>query len=522
MTETQGRLLGGRYRLLAPLGRGGMAVVWRATDEMLGREVAIKTLDLTGPDSDNAGERFRREARATAALNHPHIVTVYDTGVEDDTAYLVMELLPGPTLAEQVRDSGPLPVEEVRTIGIEVAGALQAAHDAGIVHRDIKPGNISYAADGTVKVLDFGITQIVDEALGHQAQLTMTNTIVGTAEYLAPEQATGQRVDSRADLYALGCVLTTLLTGEPPFTGPTPVSILMKQANDPAPDVREKRPDTPADMADLVTALLAKDPANRPQSGRDVAGLLRSHRAPAVTEVLAPATAATRRMPAGAGVAGGAAGAYPSRSDLRDEPYDDGRDDRYGALDDRRGSKAWVWFLLLAAALAAAGIWYVLGNQDDTDTPNPASSSPTVATSAPTPTVEETTPSEEPTSSTPAPTETVRETVTSTPTSTTPAPPGDGGAGAVTNAVSGMSGALREAQQNEEIDGDIAKTIDGKLKDIEKALRDGDADAVRSLTGDIEGELRQAQEQGELTPQGGERLSGPVQDLRAAADAYQP
>ena len=232
MTQTQGRLLGGRYRLGAPLGRGGMAVVWRAQDEMLGREVAVKTLDLTGPDSDNAGERFRREARATAALNHPHIVTVFDTGVEDHTAYLVMELLPGPTLAEQVRDSGPLPVEEVRIIGDEVASALQAAHDAGIVHRDIKPGNIAYSSDGTAKVLDFGITQLVDEALGQGHQLTMTDTIVGTAEYLAPEQATGQRVDARADLYALGCVLTTLLTGKPPFSATTPVAILMKHAHD--------------------------------------------------------------------------------------------------------------------------------------------------------------------------------------------------------------------------------------------------------------------------------------------------
>ena len=120
----------------------------------------------------------------------------------------------------------------MRTIGCEVADALQAAHAAGIIHRDIKPGNISYAADGTVKVLDFGITQLVDEALGHHA-LTMTDTIVGTAEYLAPEQATGQRVDARADLYALGCVLTTLLTGSPPFTSATPVAILMKHAHDP-------------------------------------------------------------------------------------------------------------------------------------------------------------------------------------------------------------------------------------------------------------------------------------------------
>ena len=332
-----------------------MAVVWRAEDEMLGREVAVKTLDLTGPDSDNAGERFRREARATAALNHPHIVTVFDTGVEEHTAYLVMELLPGPTLAEQLRDFGPLPVDEVRTIGQEVGEALQAAHDAGIVHRDIKPGNISYSSDGTVKVLDFGITQLVDEALGHH-QLTMTDTIVGTAEYLAPEQATGQRVDARADLYALGCVLHALLTGQPPFTAPTPVAILMKHAHDVPADVRDLRPDTPADLAALVAALLAKDPAERPQSGREVAELLRSHRAPAVTEVIRPAAAAVPPT------------AVAPRQERWDEPvYAPATEPAWE--DEPRRSRAWVWLLVLAAAIAAAGIWYLMSQNDTPDTP---------------------------------------------------------------------------------------------------------------------------------------------------------
>jgi len=514
MSTTQGRLLGGRYRLGAPLGRGGMAVVWRADDEMLGREVAVKTLDLTGPDSDNAGERFRREARATAMLNHPHIVTVFDTGVEEHTAYLVMELLPGPTLAEEVRDSGPLPVDEVRTIGYEVAGALQAAHDAGIVHRDIKPGNISYAADGTVKVLDFGITQLVDEALGHH-QLTMTDTIVGTAEYLAPEQATGQRVDARADLYALGCVLTTLLTGKPPFTAPTPVAILMKHAHDIPADVRDLRPDTPADLAALIAALLAKDPTVRPQSGAEIADLLRSHQAPAVTEVLRPAAAAPT--------------AVAPRQDQWSEPaYEQPYEQARGP--EPRGSRAWVWLLLLAAAIAAAGIWYILGQENDdnptgnaTGTGSPTSQVTPSQTPSDTPTTEPATPTPSATPTTPSPPVTVTETASPTPsTSPTDSPsPSADPSQAVTDATAAMSDAVRSLSA-EDLDRDVAQTIRGKLSDINKAVRDEDAPAVNSLVGDIEGELDQALQEDKLTQTGASTLEGPLGDLGEAADTFSP
>ncbi|WP_353950016.1 serine/threonine-protein kinase [Knoellia sp. S7-12] len=505
MSTTQGRLLGGRYRLGAPQGRGGMAVVWRADDEMLGREVAVKTVDLTGPDSDNAGERFRREARATAALNHPHIVTVFDTGVEDHTAYLVMELLPGPTLAEQVRDSGPLPVDEVRIIGYEVAGALQAAHDAGIVHRDIKPGNISYAADGTAKVLDFGITQLVDEALG-QHQLTMTDTIVGTAEYLAPEQATGQRVDARADLYALGCVLHTLLTGKPPFTAPTPVAILMKHAHDIPGDVRDLRPDTPADLAAIVTSLLAKDPALRPQSGSEVAELLRSHTAPAVTEVLRPAAAAAAPT-----------SVVPRQEEWNEPAYPEPAEPAWEA--EPRRSRTWIWLLLLAAALAAAGIWWVLQNQANDTTNTPTNSTPNSQTTPAAPTTEPATPT--PQTSTPNPTVTVTTTPTpsSTPTTpTTPPPPAETGK-AVTDATAAMGDAVGGLSADD-LDSDVAKTIQGKLRDINKAVRDEDAPAVNSLVGDIESELDQALQEDKLSGTGAAALEGPLGDLGEAADTF--
>jgi len=241
--SSEQRRLAGRYVLEAPIGRGGMGEVWRGTDTVLGRQVAVKTIDLRSLRDESGAARFEREARATAGLSHPNVVTVHDSGVEGDTAFIVMELLPGPSLADELA-SGPLPVEEVVEVGRQVASALDAAHARGLVHRDIKPGNIAYAADGRVRVLDFGITQL-SEPTGSQA-LTATHTVMGTAEYLSPEQALGGRVDGRADLYALGCVLYALLAGRPPFKGATPVATMMMHANDPVPDVRALRPDTPA------------------------------------------------------------------------------------------------------------------------------------------------------------------------------------------------------------------------------------------------------------------------------------
>ena len=157
--SSEQRRLAGRYVLEAPIGRGGMGEVWRGTDPVLGRQVAVKTIDLRSLPDESGAARFEREARATAGLSHPNVVTVHDSGVEGDTAYIVMELLPGPSLADELA-SGPLPVDEVVEVGRQVASALDAAHARGLVHRDIKPGNIAYAADGRVRVLDFGITQL--------------------------------------------------------------------------------------------------------------------------------------------------------------------------------------------------------------------------------------------------------------------------------------------------------------------------------------------------------------------------
>jgi len=192
--------------------------VWEATDELLDRKVAVKILALDEAASAGATERFRREAQIAASINHPNIVTVFDTGVDGPTAFLVMELLAGPTLAQELAESGPRPVGEVLVVAAQVCAALGAAHAVGVVHRDIKPSSIAYASTGRVKVVDFGIARLLEATTG-QPDLTRTATIIGTAAYLSPEQARGDPVSASTDLYALGCVLFAMLAGVPPFRG---------------------------------------------------------------------------------------------------------------------------------------------------------------------------------------------------------------------------------------------------------------------------------------------------------------
>ncbi len=345
------RRLAGRYVLEEPIGRGGMGEVWRGTDTVLGREVAVKTIDLRRVPDETGTARFEREARATAGLSHPGVVTVHDSGVEGDTAYIVMELLPGPSLADRIAN-GPVPVEEVIEVGQQVASALDAAHARGLVHRDIKPANIAYAGDGRVRVLDFGITQL-GETPGSQA-LTATHTVMGTAEYLAPEQAMGGRVDGRADLYALGCVLYALLAGRPPFRGPTPVATMLMHGQDPVPDVRGLRPETPDWLADLVHGLLAKDPADRPAGAASVAEALAARES--VGGDGDCSAAGGRRAAAGARRRSGWTRHPPPAPPPAALPVDP--DPR----DERRDRSALTWLLGLVA-LAALGLlaWQVFG-----------------------------------------------------------------------------------------------------------------------------------------------------------------
>jgi len=257
--------LADRYRLTETLGHGGMGEVWRAYDERLNRYCAIKVLRQM-QDAATA-ERFSREARTLASLRHPGVVTVYDYGVDAGRPYLVMELLPGPSLAEMLRESGPLPISDVRRYGAQAATALQAVHDAGVVHRDIKPANLVLDTTGAVRLVDFGI------ALGSTFEYTLTEhgAIIGSAAYLAPEQATGGRASARSDIYGFGCLLMTLLTGRPPFADDVPVDTLGRHLSEAPERPSGRRPEVPADLDALVLDLLAKNPDERPVNVAEVA-----------------------------------------------------------------------------------------------------------------------------------------------------------------------------------------------------------------------------------------------------------
>jgi eukaryotic-like serine/threonine-protein kinase len=269
MAVTGTTVLGGRYTLLAVLGAGGMATVWRARDEMLGRDVAVKVLSPQHAADPGFLARFEGEARHAAALSHPRLVTVFDCGVEDGTPFIVMELAAGRTLRQVLDDAGMLPPGQAVAIAAAVCEGLDAAHAAGLVHRDITPANIVLNG-GEVKVLDFGIAR----ADGTRAA-TAAGTVMGTAAYLSPEQASGRPADPRSDLYSLGCVLFEMLTGRPPFTADSAVGLAYRQVHDDPGPPSAWRPGLPASLDRITARLLAKDPAARPPTAAAArAGLL--------------------------------------------------------------------------------------------------------------------------------------------------------------------------------------------------------------------------------------------------------
>ena len=269
MAVTGSRVLAGRYVLREVLGTGGMATVWRARDEVLSRDVAVKVLNQQFAADPGFAARFEREARHAAGLSHPRLVTVFDCGVDGSTPFIVMELVAGRTLRQVLDRAGPLRPGEAVRIAAAVCEALEVAHNAGLVHRDIKPANIMLAGN-EVKVLDFGIARTVGGTGG-----TGTAVLLGTAAYLSPEQAAGRPAGPQADLYALGCVLFEMLTGAPPFSAESPVGLAYRHVHDDPGPPSALRPDLPARLDHITGRLLAKHPADRPASAAAArAGLL--------------------------------------------------------------------------------------------------------------------------------------------------------------------------------------------------------------------------------------------------------
>ncbi|WP_188037301.1 Stk1 family PASTA domain-containing Ser/Thr kinase [Actinotalea sp. JY-7885] len=391
MVDDAPRILGGRYEVGELIGRGGMAEVHIGHDTRLGRTVAIKILrsDLARDPSFQA--RFRREAQAAASLNHPAIVAVYDTGEDIFTEpggavshvpFIVMEYVEGHTVRDILRDGTAVPIEEAVEITAGVLSALEYSHHAGIVHRDIKPANVMLTPTGAVKVMDFGIARAMADSAG---TMTQTQAVIGTAQYLSPEQARGEQVDSRSDLYSTGCLLFELLTGRPPFIGDSPVAVAYQHAREQAPPPSTFASDIPEALDRITSKALAKDRDQRYSSAAEFRADLESAlrgghvNAPAVgalaagalagaaaTEVLRPGpqTAATQVMGAGAGATqalpptgaapwsqvGGAGTGTTTRTTQGTDPDED-----------EAPRRRWILWVLIGVALAAViGIAIVL------------------------------------------------------------------------------------------------------------------------------------------------------------------
>ena len=271
-------LVAGRYRLLEPLGRGAMSAVWEAEDLELARRVAVKTL---APSADR--QRFEREARAVAALSHANIVALYDYGESEGRPFMVLECLPGGSLEERLASGRALPDDETRRIAADVAAGLAHAHGRGLVHRDLKPANILFDAEGRAKIADFGIAR-----MRGTGTLTETGTVLGTASYLSPEQATGATAGPASDVYSFGVILFRLLTGSLPFAAKNAMEVVRMHRDDAPPLVAELRADAPPDLAALADAALAKDPAGRPADGAALLAALRGAELEDATQIIAP------------------------------------------------------------------------------------------------------------------------------------------------------------------------------------------------------------------------------------------
>jgi len=260
-----------RYSVVRTLGGGGMAKVYLARDEILDRDVALKVLREQFAEDEEFVERFKREAQSVAALSHPNIVQVYDRGkAEGGASYIAMEYVPGGTLKERISRSGSLDPEAAVSLALQIAEALSAAHDRGIVHRDIKPQNVLLTAGGDAKVADFGIARAASAAT-----ISKSNVVLGSASYMSPEQAMGEPAKPKSDLYSLGVVLYEMLTGELPYSAENPVAVSIKHVGEPLRPPRELDPGVPEDLDALVTKLMAKDPQARHESAAELAEDLR-------------------------------------------------------------------------------------------------------------------------------------------------------------------------------------------------------------------------------------------------------
>ncbi|MEV5967008.1 protein kinase [Kribbella sp. NPDC051952] len=356
-------LVARRYRLGSFIGRGGMGEVFRATDEQLGRSVAVKVLLPTDHDA-RAAERFHREARAAARLNDPHVVSVYDFGPHGDGFFLVMELVEGRTVGDELAEHGSLSKDRAIDIVEQAAAGLAAAHREDVVHRDVKPGNLLVTEDGTVKVADFGIAHLPGDGA---STLTATGQIIGSTHYLAPERARGGQSGKPADVYALGCVLYQLVTGQPPFTAEHPAAILYQHV-DTAPELPSvSRPELGGVFESVLLQMLAKDAGDRPTAAEIAAGALRATSVGSDVGPTVPVgVVEASELPVGSGATGVAVGSeVPVGSEVSEVPVGSAVAERPA------GSRRMVLLAAGIAILATAGavLAVVLLNDNDKKLP---------------------------------------------------------------------------------------------------------------------------------------------------------
>ncbi|WP_433423162.1 protein kinase domain-containing protein [Microtetraspora malaysiensis] len=514
-------VLGDRYRLDAPIGRGGMAEVWRGHDLVRDLPVAVKVFAAEGSDPSMRA-RFAQEARTAARVVHPNVVSVYDVGEHEGRPFLVMELLSGRSLAEELAARGPLEVDEVRRLVGQVAVALDAAHRAGVVHRDIKPANLHLTDGGQVKVVDFGIARLADEAAG---RLTAVGMIVGTAAYMSPDQIMGRPGDAASDMYALGCVCYELLCGHPPFAGSS-AELVFQHIQQPPPPPRRFRPELPADLEALVLALLEKEPSARPTAG-EVIARTRSAPPPPPGPARAGDTALLDVSGAGFFEGGGAASGWPpqayqgggaptqghtahptawpptsaygghlaypdggptAHTSVTPGPWSSGNSGNSGRP--KRGGMSRRKGAMIAAGAVVpvlAVVW--LASPSSTSTPDAAGAAPTSAATTPAPVRR-------------SPSATPRPTPSVTPTPPAPSPSPTRVVNGPLAWLAGLASALAAQEQQGGIDSDTAEKVRDKIEEMREKIADGKPEKVRKKLRELSRTMNEAQRKGRLASSG--------------------
>ena len=476
-----GHVLSDRYELGPVLGQGGMARVHQGLDRQLGRQVAIKVLAPPFDRDREFVERFRREARAAAGLSHPNIVAVFDSGSDDGTNFIVTELVEGETLADRLRRDGPMPPADAVAVAVDIARALAAAHARGLIHRDIKPGNVMLLPDGRVKVVDFGIAR----AAGSDT-LTNTGVVLGSTAYLSPEQAGGQPVDERADLYSLGCVLYEMLTGHVPFRADTPIATMYRHVNEDAPPPSTIAPVQP-ELEDVVLRCLEKDPKRRFASAAELQDALLAVPLAQRGDTLRLETAAAETQPV---AAVGAVGAVIDADGAQTEPVPAPAGGGGGGLRSRRtgpsharprpttgGHRPWL-VAALAVALLVALTWVLIAAGSDPLHPRAA------ARDAAQETAQDALPPDTPVT--------------------------------FANAWSGLVSAIASAQAGDDVSDQVAEELTKKANELLDAYREGDPEKLGESLQHLEEELANAVEDEEIAPSAADAIDTAISDLVVA------